>query len=108
MLVDRYFGFQEVQGVYRKFMEILKVISDDKLDKEERFDDIIRKLEMSDVNLLRVNDELRVIEKARLMGEEDLDTIRSVLVYLLMKKSALDTEEVYALVYGDGNRVTWH
>lgn len=108
MLVDRYFGFQEVQGVYRKFMEILKVISDDKLDQEERFDDIIRRLEMSDVNLLRVNDELRAIEKARLMGEEDLDTIRSVLVYLLMKKSTLDTEEVYALVYGDGNRVTWH
>ena len=108
MLVDRYFGFQEVQGVYRKFMEILKVISDDKLDQEERFDDIIRRLEMSDVNLLRVNDELRAIEKARLMGEEDLDTIRSVLVYLFMKKSTLDTEEVYALVYGDGNRVTWH
>jgi len=94
--------------VYRKFMEILKVINSDVLEKEKRFDDIIVKLEMSDINLFRVNDELRVLEKTRLIGDEDLDTIRSVLVYLFMKKSGLETEEIYALVYGNGKKVVWH
>ncbi|NOZ24475.1 MAG: hypothetical protein GXO94_00020 [Nitrospirae bacterium] len=94
--------------MYRKFMEILKVINSDQLEKEKRFDDIITKLEMSDINLFRVNDELRVLEKTRLIGDEDLDTIKSVLVYLFMKNSGLDTEEIYALIYGDGKRVTWH
>jgi len=89
-------------------MEILKVINSDQLEKEKRFDDIITKLEMSDINLFRVNDELRVLEKTRLIGDEDLDTIKSVLVYLFMKNSGLDTEEIYALIYGDGKRVTWH
>ncbi|GBE37103.1 hypothetical protein BMS3Bbin07_01262 [bacterium BMS3Bbin07] len=94
--------------MYRKFMEILKVISGDSLEKEKKFDDIIVKLEMSDINLFKVNDELRILEKSRLMEDEDLDTIKSVVVYLFMKNSGLETEEIYALVYGNGRSVMWH
>lgn len=94
--------------MYRKFMEILKVISGDSLEEEKKFDDIIVKLGMSDINLFRVNDELRILENTRLIGDEDLDTIKSVMVYLFMKNSGLETEEIYALVYGDGKRVMWH
>jgi hypothetical protein len=89
-------------------MEILKVISGDSLEEEKKFDDIIVKLGMSDINLFRVNDELRILENTRLIGDEDLDTIKSVMVYLFMKNSGLETEEIYALVYGDGKRVMWH
>ncbi|HEC97602.1 MAG TPA: hypothetical protein ENI58_05505 [Nitrospirae bacterium] len=94
--------------MYRKFMEILKVISGDSLEEEKKFDDIIVKLGMSDINLFRVNDELRILENTRLIGDEDLDTIKSVMVYLFMKNSGLETEEIYALVYGDGKSVVWH
>ena len=101
-------NYRRFSGVYRKFMEILKVISGDSLEKEKKFDDIIVKLEMSDINLFKVNDELRILEKSRLMEDEDLDTIKSVVVYLFMKNSGLETEEIYALVYGNGRSVMWH
>ncbi len=94
--------------MYRKFMEIVKVISGDSLEEGKKLDDIILKLGMSDINLFRVNDELRVLEKTRLIGDEDMDTIKSVVVYLFMKNSGLETEEIYDLVYGDGKSVVWH
>lgn len=94
--------------MYRKFMEIVKVINGDSLEEERKLDDIILKLGMSDVNLFRVNDELRVLEETSLIGDEDLDTIKSVVVYLFMKNSGLETEEIYALVYGNGKSVMWH
>lgn len=42
------------------------------------------------------------------LDEEALDRIRSLLVYLLMEGSALETEAIYALVYGEGKRILWN
>ncbi|KKK71298.1 hypothetical protein LCGC14_2915310 [marine sediment metagenome] len=43
----------------------------------------------------------------RLQGEE-LDRLREVLVYILMKDTEIDVDEVYSLVFQNGASITWH
>ena len=43
----------------------------------------------------------------RLQGEE-LDRLREVLVYILMKDTDINIDEVYSLVFQNGTSITWH
>lgn len=42
-----------------------------------------------------------------LQGEE-LDRLREVLVYILMKDTDIDVDEVYSLVFQNGASIIWH
>ncbi len=94
--------------MYRKFMQILEALGDESIEEEADFEDLARRFEVSDINLFKVNEELRVLEKSRLIGDEEADSLRSLLVYVFAKNTDLETEDIYALVYGEGRRVLWH
>ena len=42
------------------------------------------------------------------LDDEELDAIRSLLVYILMKNTHLEKEEVYTYIFGEGKRILWH
>jgi hypothetical protein len=46
-------------------------------------------------------------EIEHLQGEE-LDRLREVLVYILMKDAEIDVDEVYSLVFQNGASIVWH
>lgn len=42
------------------------------------------------------------------LDAEDMDTIRTVLAYILLNSTDMESEEIYSLVFQDGKRITWH
>ncbi len=40
--------------------------------------------------------------------EDDMDAIKVFLVYLLMKSTDLDVEDIYTYIFGDGKRILWN
>jgi hypothetical protein len=94
--------------VYRKFIELLTMITDEILDEESDIEDAIKRIRERDINLFSVNDELKRLEKSSLIGEEEADAVRSVLVFLFARETDLDLEEIYALVFGGGKKLVWH
>jgi hypothetical protein len=42
------------------------------------------------------------------MDDEELDAIRSLLIYILMKDTHLEKEEIYTYIFGEGKRILWH
>ena len=40
--------------------------------------------------------------------KEELDIIRSFLVYTLMEKASLDGEDIYSYLYGNGKKILWN
>ena len=42
------------------------------------------------------------------LQREELDRLREVLVYILMKDTDIDVDEVYSLVFQNGASITWH
>ena len=42
------------------------------------------------------------------LEEEEIDEVKALLVYILMKDSLLDSEDIYSSIFGGGKRITWH
>jgi len=94
--------------VLKKFLEFLKIITNEVLNNGKQIEDVIMRLDTSDINLYMVNEELRELEKNKLIDGEEADTIKSILFYLFLKDTDMELEEIYAVVFGDGKRLKWH
>ncbi len=94
--------------MYKKFIELLRMLSDDMEMKEDYMNEILLQVNSGDIDLYRVNDELLMLEKSSMIETEEVDFLKSVLVYLFMKNTELDIEDIYAIVYGNGKRINWH
>lgn len=43
------------------------------------------------------------------LDEEELDSMRAVLAYILMKDTDMNGDDIYDLIFKDkGGRITWH
>lgn len=42
------------------------------------------------------------------LDEDELDTIKAFLVYVLMKNTPLDKEEIYKYIFGEGKKILWN
>ena len=42
------------------------------------------------------------------LEDEELDAVRSLLIYTLMKNTHLDAEDIYTYIFGEGKRILWH
>jgi hypothetical protein len=46
-------------------------------------------------------------EEVLSLDEEELDIIRSFLIYTLTEKTFSDREDIYSYIYGNGKRILW-
>jgi len=42
------------------------------------------------------------------LDDEELDTVKTLLVSLLMKNTPLDRDEIYSYIFGEGKRIIWN
>ncbi|GAB4423998.1 MAG: hypothetical protein OHK0032_18770 [Thermodesulfovibrionales bacterium] len=42
------------------------------------------------------------------LDDDELDAIRAMLVYMLMKNTPLDREDIYTYIFGGGKRILWN
>jgi|Deesub1362A_J573_1020465.scaffolds.fasta_scaffold00165_3 hypothetical protein len=48
------------------------------------------------------------INLAEYLDADELDAVRTVLAYILMKNTDLDGETIYSLVFQGGDKIIWH
>lgn len=48
------------------------------------------------------------MELLKYIDDAELDTIKTLLVYVLIKETELDVEEIYAFIFGDGKQIIWN
>ena len=87
---------------------MLRVLARELIDKGYDADDMIKKVSAFDIDFLTVKDELLALELAKFIDDTELDIIRALLAYILMKDTDLETEEVYAFIFGKGRQITWN
>lgn len=92
----------------RRLIEMLRVLAKELIDKGYDADDMFKKVSAFDIDFLTVKDELVTLELTKYIDETELDTIRALLAYILMKDTDLDTEEIYAFIFGRGRQITWN
>ena len=93
--------------MYKRFIDLLRMLSDEMEMKDDYMKEILLQVSSGNIDLYRVNDELLMLEKSSLIEPEEIDFLKSVLVYLFMKNTELDVEDIYAIVFGNGKRINW-
>lgn len=92
----------------RRFIDVLRVLAKDLIEKGYNADEAFKKINTFDIDFLTVKEELSMMEMARFIDEAELDTIRALLTYILMKDTDLEAEEIYAFVFGHGRQIIWN
>jgi hypothetical protein len=92
----------------KKLIKMLKMITKDMKETEFYSEEVLDTINYDDPDLIDISEELAALESAGSLDEDELDILKSLLVYLLLKKSSFEKEEIYSLVFGAGKRVVWH
>ncbi|GBD99940.1 hypothetical protein BMS3Abin07_01987 [bacterium BMS3Abin07] len=94
--------------MYRNIMDVLLALAREIVENDMKIEDAIIKIDDSGLNLDHIREELSVIERTSLMSDEEADALKSLLIYLLMRNTDLDHDDIYAMVFGSGRTILWN
>lgn len=92
----------------KKLIKMLKMITRDLKEAEFYSEEILDTINYDEPDLVDISEELETLESSGNLDEDELDILKSLLVYILLKRSSFEKEEIYSLVFGGGKRVIWH
>lgn len=92
----------------KRFIEILRVLAKDLIEGGYDADDALKKINILDIDFLTLREDLLTMESAKRMDETELDTVRALLVYIMMKDTDLEVDEIYSFVFGQGRQIIWN
>lgn len=94
--------------VSKKLIKILKMITRDLKETEFYSEEILNTIQYDEPDFIDIGEELAALENSESLDDDELDILKSLLVYIMLKKSSYEKEDIYSLVFGGGRRVIWH
>lgn len=92
----------------KKLLKILKMISRDLRDKEFVSDDMLEALGYDESDIIDISEELENLEFYDYLEEDELDILKALIAYILMKDSSYEKEEILSLIFAGGRRIVWN
>ncbi len=92
----------------KKLLKMLRMLTRDMKEGEFYSDEILETIEYDEPDLVDIGEELAALEYSHSLEEDELDVLKSLLVYILLRKSSFEREEIYSLVFGGGRRIIWN
>lgn len=92
----------------KRLIEVLRGLARELVERGYDADEALKKINVLDIDFLTIKEELITMELSQFVDEAELDTIRALLAYVLMKDTELDTEEIYAFIFGRGRQIIWN
>ncbi len=92
----------------KKLIIILKMITRDLKETEFYSEEILNTIQYDEPDLADIGEELAALETSEGLDDDELDILKSLLVYIMLKKSSYEREDIYSLVFGGGKRIVWH
>lgn len=92
----------------KRLIDVLRTLARDLIDKGYEAEDALSSISGFDLDFPMIKDELSTLEISNAIDEAELDTIRALLSFILIKDSEIDIEDIYAFVFGRGRQITWN
>jgi hypothetical protein len=92
----------------KKILDLLRILAKELIDKGYDAEDALKRISIYDIDFLSLKEEIMTLELSQYADEAELDAIRAVLSYVLMKETELDTEDIYAFTFGKGRQIIWN
>jgi len=97
-----------VKILSKKLLKILKMISKDLKDREFISDEILEALDYDETDIMDIGEELENLEFYDYLEDDELDILRGLIAYILMKDSSREKEEIFSLIFAGGRRIVWN
>ena len=92
----------------KKLLKILKMISRDLKDKEFVSEELLEVLDYDETDIMDIGEELENLEFYDYLEDDELDILRGLIAYILMKDSSREKEEIFSLIFAGGRRIVWN
>ena len=92
----------------KKLLKILKMISRDLKEREFVSEEIIEALDYDETDIMDIGEELENLEFYDYLEDDELDILRGLIAYILMKDSSREKEEIFSLIFAGGRRIVWN
>ena len=92
----------------KKLLKILKMISRDLKDREFVSEEILEALDYEETDIMDIGEELENLEFYDYLEDDELDILRGLIAYILMKDSSREKEEILSLIFAGGRRIVWN
>lgn len=84
------------------------MISRDLKDKEFVSDEMLEALDYDESDIFDIGEELEKLEFYDYLEDDELDILKGLIAYILMKDSAYEKEEIFSLIFAGGRRIVWN
>ncbi len=91
-----------------KLLKILKMISEDHKELEFDSEEVFEAIDCDESDLTDICEELEGLEFSGKFDENSLDILKAILVYILIRDSSYEKEDVFSLIFGGGKRILWN
>ncbi len=94
--------------MFRKFRTILQMIARELIEENLSMDEAVSKFRAYDFNITELNNDLRELERLNITNDEEIDALKALLSYLMVKNTDMDIDDIYITIFGNEERITWH
>ena len=99
---------RDTETLTRKLLRILRMISTDMDDIEIDSERLLEGVDYEEEDLTEIWEELEDLEASEQLDELELDILKSLLVYILIRDSAYEKEDIFSFIFGSGRRIVWN
>ena len=99
---------RDTETLTRKLLRILRMISTDRDDIEIDSERLLEGVDYEEEDLTEIWEELEDLEASEQLDELELDILKSLLVYILIRDSAYEKEDIFSFIFGNGRRILWN
>jgi len=84
------------------------MISKDLRDKEFVSGEMLDGLAYDESDIIDISEELENLEFYDYLEDDELDILKGLIAYILMKDSSYEKEEILSLIFAGGRRIVWN
>jgi len=92
----------------KKLLKILKMITRDLRNKEFVSGEMLEALDYDESDIIDISEELENLEFYDYLEDDELDILKGLIAYILMKDSSYEKEEILSLIFAGGRRIVWN
>jgi hypothetical protein len=97
----------ETETLTQKLLRVLRTIPTDRDDIEIDSEKLLASVDYEEEDLAEIWEELDELEASEQVDDVELDILKALLVYILIRDSSYEKEDIFSFIFGNGRRILW-
>jgi hypothetical protein len=106
--MERGSTLRDTETLTQKLLRVVQMISTDVDDIEIDSDRLLESVDYAEEDLAEIWEELEELETSGQVDEVELDILKALLVYILIRDSSYEKDDIFAFIFGNGRNILWH